>query len=99
MYCHELRQAGTGHKLSEKLGLSLEQNTFRLKNVNISWTTKIIFYLSFSPNYNQLRFSISSALLKFGQWKSINCKQNARWQHLSRLKDSVFLSLQKIFSC
>jgi hypothetical protein len=25
------------------------------------------------------------------QWKRINCKQSARWQHLSRLKASAFL--------
>ena len=25
------------------------------------------------------------------QWKRINCKQIARWQHLSRLKASAFL--------
>jgi hypothetical protein len=29
------------------------------------------------------------------QWKRINCKQNARWQHLSQLKASVFSSLEK----
>ena len=33
------------------------------------------------------------------QWKGINCKQSTRWQHLSRLKASAFLSLQKKFSC
>jgi len=27
--------------------------------------------------------------------KRISCKHNTRWQHLSRLKDSAFLSLQK----
>jgi hypothetical protein len=34
------------------------------------------------------------ALLKFflsKQWKRINCKQIARWQHLSRLKAIAFL--------
>jgi hypothetical protein len=30
------------------------------------------------------------------QWKRINHKQRARWQHLSRLKSSAFFSLQKI---
>ncbi len=30
-----------------------------------------------------------------GEWKGINCKQIARWQHLSRLKASAFFSLQK----
>ncbi len=29
-----------------------------------------------------------------GQWKRISCKQSARWQHLSRLKDSAFFSLE-----
>ncbi len=29
------------------------------------------------------------------QWKGISCKQNARWQHLSRLKASAFFSLKK----
>ena len=33
------------------------------------------------------------------QWKGINRKQSARWQHLSRLKVSVFFSLQIFFSC
>ncbi len=34
------------------------------------------------------------------QWKRINRKQNARWQHLSQLKASGFFSLQqKIVSC
>ncbi len=28
------------------------------------------------------------------QWKGINRKQSTRWQHLSRLKASVFFSLQ-----
>ncbi len=33
-------------------------------------------------------------------WKSINCKQSARWQYLSRLKASAFFSLQKnLVSC
>ena len=32
------------------------------------------------------------------QWKGINCKQSTRWQHLSRLKASAFLSLQIFFS-
>ncbi len=30
------------------------------------------------------------------QWKRINRKQSARWQHLSQLKASAFFSLQKI---
>ena len=34
-------------------------------------------------------------VLDIGQWKGINCKQSTRWQHLSRLKASVFFSLQK----
>jgi len=29
------------------------------------------------------------------QWKRINGKQSARWQHLSQLKASAFFSLQK----
>ncbi len=29
------------------------------------------------------------------EWKGISCKQNARWQHLSRLKASAFFSLKK----
>jgi hypothetical protein len=29
------------------------------------------------------------------QWKRIRCKQSARWQHLSWLKASAFLSLQQ----
>jgi hypothetical protein len=29
------------------------------------------------------------------QWVRINCKQSARWQHLSQLKASAFFSLQK----
>ncbi len=33
------------------------------------------------------------------QWKGINHKQSTRWQHLSRLKASVFFSLQKFFTC
>ncbi len=33
--------------------------------------------------------------LKFIQWKGINHKQSTRWQHLSRLKASALLSLQK----
>ncbi len=33
------------------------------------------------------------------QWKGINCKQSTRWQHLSRLKASVFFSLQNLFCC
>jgi hypothetical protein len=32
-------------------------------------------------------------------WKRISCKQNTRWQHISRLKASAFLSLQKKISC
>ncbi len=32
------------------------------------------------------------------QWKVINRKQSTRWQHLSRLKASVFFSLQKKIS-
>jgi hypothetical protein len=32
----------------------------------------------------------------FLQWKRINRKQSARWQHLSWLKASAFSSLQKI---
>ncbi len=31
------------------------------------------------------------------QWKRINRKQGARWQHLSRLKAGAFFSLQKKF--
>jgi len=30
-----------------------------------------------------------------GQWKRINRKQSARWQHLSQLKASAFLSLRE----
>jgi hypothetical protein len=38
--------------------------------------------------------------LKIRQWKRINCKQSARWQHPSRLKASAFFSLQKnLVSC
>ncbi len=33
------------------------------------------------------------------QWKGINRKQSTRWQHLSRLKASVFFSLPKNFIC
>jgi hypothetical protein len=33
------------------------------------------------------------------KWKGINCKQNTRWQHLSRLKASALFFLQKNFSC
>ncbi len=34
------------------------------------------------------------------QWKRINRKQSARWQHLTRLKASAFFSLQKdLVSC
>jgi hypothetical protein len=33
------------------------------------------------------------------KWKGINRKQSTRWQHLSRLKASVFFSLQIFFSC
>ncbi len=29
------------------------------------------------------------------EWKGINCKQSTRWQHLYRLKASVFFSLPK----
>jgi hypothetical protein len=29
------------------------------------------------------------------QLKRINCKQNAKWQHLSQLKASAFFSLKK----
>jgi hypothetical protein len=29
------------------------------------------------------------------QWKRISCEQNARWQHLSRLKASAFFCLKK----
>ncbi len=32
---------------------------------------------------------------KWIKWKSINRKQSARWQHLSRLKASASFSLQK----
>jgi hypothetical protein len=35
----------------------------------------------------------------FCQWKGINHKQSTRWQHLSRLKASVFFSLENFFSC
>ncbi len=38
-------------------------------------------------------------LLTLYLWKGINRKQSTRWQHLSRLKASVFFSLQKILSC
>jgi hypothetical protein len=33
------------------------------------------------------------------EFKGINRKQSTRWQHLSRLKASAFLSLQKNLSC
>ncbi len=34
------------------------------------------------------------------KWKRINCKQSARWQHLSWLKACAFFSLQKkLVSC
>ncbi len=33
------------------------------------------------------------------QWKRTSCKQNARWQHLSRLKANAFFSLKKKISC
>jgi len=36
---------------------------------------------------------------KFSQWKGINRKQSTRWQHLSRLKASVFFSFAKKISC
>ncbi len=36
-------------------------------------------------NFNQIQGGLWSCL----QWKRINCKQSARWQHLSRLKASA----------
>jgi hypothetical protein len=38
---------------------------------------------------------LTHCLTVANQWKSINCKQSTRWQHLSRLKASAFFSLQK----
>jgi hypothetical protein len=29
------------------------------------------------------------------QWKRIRCKQSARWQNLTKLKASAFISLQR----
>ncbi len=43
------------------------------------------------------QFAVSCHLIVLWlQWKRINCKQSARWQHLSRLKASL---CKKIFSC
>jgi hypothetical protein len=42
-------------------------------------------------NANNLRHSN----LNMTEWEMISCKQSTRWQHLSQLKASVFLSLQK----
>jgi hypothetical protein len=33
------------------------------------------------------------------EWKRINCKQSARWQHLSWLKDSAFVFENYFVSC
>ncbi len=41
-------------------------------------------YLPWLPYVTQYKQNLS-------KWKRINCKQIARWQHLSRLKDSAFL--------
>jgi hypothetical protein len=30
------------------------------------------------------------------KWKRISCEQSTRWKHLSQLKASAFISLQKI---
>ncbi len=47
-----------------------------------------------------LMWGIPSRFNALIQWKRINCKQSARWQHLSRLKASAVFSLQKkLVSC
>ncbi len=45
------------------------------------------------------RFATNKHSDLLDQWKGINRKQSTRWQHLSRLKARVFLSLQKKISC
>ncbi len=44
---------------------------------------------------SQLVFAGKARSLSLRQLKRISCKHNTRWQHLSRLKVSAFLSLQK----
>jgi lipopolysaccharide biosynthesis glycosyltransferase len=38
---------------------------------------------------------LSHCTILYSQWKRISCKQNARWQHLSRLKANAYYSLEK----
>ncbi len=57
---------------------------------------KQLYYSSLRKNQNKLeRLSLSSHFILVRkeptQWKRISCKQNARWQHLSR----SFFSLKK----
>ncbi len=53
--------------------------------------------IEFSPN---IRTFFAQIHLINRQWKRINYKQSARWQHLSQLKASAFFSLQKnLVSC
>jgi hypothetical protein len=48
-----------------------------------------------------VQFTQATVLLKIHncQWKSISCKQNAGWQHLSQLKACAFFCLKKNMSC
>jgi hypothetical protein len=42
--------------------------------------------------FAQYKFQpIEGSSMKVNKWKRINRKQNARWQHLSRLKARAFL--------
>ncbi len=40
---------------------------------------------------------VAKVMKSYWQWKRISRKQSARWQHLSRLKVSTLISLQKNF--
>jgi hypothetical protein len=66
------------------------------KSLPLSGTTKRCFTL-LGSGLTLWQFLI--LLIHIFQWKGINCKQNTRWQHLSRLKASAFFSLQKKISC
>jgi hypothetical protein len=52
-------------------------------------------------NFSQYILAICEKIpnTNFVQWKRISRKQSARWQKISRLKASVFFSLQRKMSC
>ncbi len=83
--------------VSATIKLQLQTNS-RLRESDTGPVSTFLQAYSSKNHFSELLINATAHFAQF-QWKGINLKQSTRWQHLSRLKASVFFSLQKILSC